>query len=205
MLELASESARQLQQLFEKVTKLSAMKASKWLFKFTPTNLSEVLAKATAEVAPLASQRNVIIDQQLENIVATIDPLEIQFVARAILNNAVRFFSPAGEHVALALSTGPDHVALRVIDHGVGMDEQHLRQIFDEFQVSDVAHHTEGHGPSLAIARQAAIADDGTIDVASQKGCGTTITCEIADGGAMMPDIASPSHRIKLEWECHRQ
>jgi len=178
MLELASESARQLQQLFEKVTKFSAMKASKWLFKFTPTNLSEVLAKATAEVAPLASQRNVIIDQELENIVATIDPLEIQFVAKAILNNAVRF-SPAGEHVALALSTGPDHLAFRVIDHGVGMDEQDLSQIFDEFQVSDLAHHTEGQGLSLAIARQVAIAHDGTIDVASQKGCGTTITVKL--------------------------
>ena len=178
MLDLANQSAHQLQQLFEKVTKLCAMKAGKWGYHFAATDLSDIVAKATATVAALAAERKVIIDQNLENIVANVDPMEIQFVANALLHNAVRF-SPAGGRVALALSTAPDHLTLKVTDQGVGIEELQLSHIFDEFNDPDVKHHSEGHGLSLAIARQVAIAHDGTIDVASQKGYGTTITVKL--------------------------
>ena len=178
MLEMASRSAQQLQKLFEKVLKLCAMKAGKWGFNFAPTDLSEVVAKATTGVAALASERNVIIDQELEKIVANVDPMAIQFVANALLNNAIRF-SPAGGRVALALSTDPDHLTIRVSDQGVGIDKEHMNRVFDELNELDVAHHAEGQKLSLAIARQIAIAHEGRIEVASQKGAGTTFTVQL--------------------------
>jgi signal transduction histidine kinase len=178
LLELAIQSAAKLQQLFENVTRLSAMKANKWAFKFALTDIADVLTKATAEVTALASHHQVFIDQELEEIVAVVDPMEIQFVARALLNNAIRF-SPAGGRVALALSTTPDYLILKVSDQGAGIEQTLIDHVFDEFNHSDVAHHTEGQRLSLAIAQQVAIAHQGTINVVSQKGSGTSFSLQL--------------------------
>ena len=94
-LDLVTRSAGRLHQLFEKVLKLCAMKAGKWDFKFEPTELSEIVAKATAEVAALAAKREVEIDHKLEQATLAIDANELKYVVAALLDNAIRFSPPA--------------------------------------------------------------------------------------------------------------
>jgi signal transduction histidine kinase len=54
--------------------------------------------------------------------------------------------------------------------------------------VTDIRHHTQGHGLSLAIARQIVLAHQGTIEVQSRPGSETTFIVRVpvevcADGG----------------------
>jgi two-component system sensor histidine kinase ResE len=64
-------------------------------------------------------------------------------------------------------------------DSSVIGPRSNLPYVFGEFVDADVAHHTEGHGLSLAIARQIVLAHSGTIDVESTQGEGTTFTVHL--------------------------
>jgi signal transduction histidine kinase len=56
-----------------------------------------------------------------------------------------------------------------------------LPRVFEAFTSTDIAHHTAGHGLSLAIARQIILAHQGTIGVESIPGVGTTFTVQLSD------------------------
>lgn len=177
-LDLVSRSAERLHQLFEKVLKLCAMKAGKWHFKFESADLSDVVAKATKEVSELAAKHEVQIDHELKQATAAIDATELQYVVTALLDNAIRY-SPQGSRVVVGVSKDAERLKLDVIDQGSGIDPQMIHHIFDEFNQGDVTHHSEGQRLSLAIARQVAMAHDGTINVTSQKGGGTKFTVDL--------------------------
>jgi signal transduction histidine kinase len=60
-----------------------------------------------------------------------------------------------------------------VIDTGEGIDAADLPKIFDRFAKGP---QSRGSGLGLAIARRLVVAHGGTIDAASERGRGTTIT-----------------------------
>ncbi|HIC93862.1 MAG TPA: ATP-binding protein, partial [Anaerolineae bacterium] len=71
-----------------------------------------------------------------------------------------------------------DHLALSFIDRGIGIPEEDLPHIFEKFY--RVRSTTEsgivGSGLGLTLAKQAAEAHGGTIEVQSQLGKGSTFT-----------------------------
>ena len=175
---MGSGPADRLHQLFNKVLKLCTMKAGKWEFEFAKTDLSEIVTNATAEVAALASERDVKIEQELDQAIAEVDAKEIKCVVTALLDNAIRF-SPSGGRVVVGVVADSKNLKLNVSDQGDGIDPDFLDRVFEEFNDSDVTHHTKGQRLSLAIARQVAMAHAGTINVKSEKGSGTTFTVQL--------------------------
>ena len=95
-----------------------------------------------------------------------------------MLENAIRFSPPQGQ-VVVGVRREGEALCLQVTDNGKGIDPDFLPYVFGEFTDADVAHHTEGHGLSLAIARQIVLAHSGTIDVESTQGEGTTFTVQL--------------------------
>jgi signal transduction histidine kinase len=63
-----------------------------------------------------------------------------------------------------------------VTNQGQGIAPAFLPYVFEAFAQADIRHHSEGQGLSLAIAHRIVRAHDGTIDVESGKGHGTTFT-----------------------------
>jgi len=177
-LELASASAKRLQKLFENSLRLCALKADQWDFVFSRTDFSNVVKQAVTSMAPLAAQKQVSIDCELNPALAEVDAGEMLSVVTALLENAIRFSSPGGR-VWLKLSTEADLLAVHVKDLGEGIAPQFLDRIFDEFNEIDVTHHTEGQRLSLSIARLIVAAHSGTIHVESEKGAGTTFTLRL--------------------------
>jgi two-component system sensor histidine kinase/response regulator len=175
-----SRSAECLRQLLEKAIKLCAMKAGNWNFKFERADLSDIVKKAISELAERAAEREVTIDQQLQETLTRVDKREMQFLVSALLDNAIRF-SPRGGRVAVGMSAGNSHLSLTVDDEGDGIDPSLMARVFEEFADPDAEHHTNGHRLSLAIACQVALAHDGMISVESRKGSGTTFTVQLPE------------------------
>jgi two-component system sensor histidine kinase/response regulator len=177
-LDLLNRSTERLYLLLDKVIKLCAMKAGKWDFRFEHADLCEIINEAAGEVVRRASERNVKIDQDLREAVTKVDANEMKFVVSALLDNAIRF-SPAGGRVVIGVSAENRHFNVTVNDEGDGIDPSLLGSVFEPFNASDVMYHSDGHRLSLAIARQVALAHDGTINVESRKGLGTTVTLQL--------------------------
>ena len=90
-----------------------------------------------------------------------------------LVDNAVRV-SPPGDAVTLRVGNGAVGPSIDVIDHGPGIDDERLKNLFDRFQRSDA-----GSGLGLAIARRVVERHGGTIRVQTKPGSGSTFTIEL--------------------------
>ena len=66
-----------------------------------------------------------------------------------------------------------------VTDAGEGIDPKVLPYLFEEFVHQEINHHSEGHGLSLAIARQVVLAHNGVIGAENVQPGETTFTVQI--------------------------
>ncbi|MBC8469231.1 MAG: hybrid sensor histidine kinase/response regulator [Planctomycetes bacterium] len=172
-------SAKRLHSLFEKVMLLSLLKSRKQQFNMEPAELCEVVREAICEVALKAAERNVKIEEQFDaGPTVHLDKNEIKNVVTMILDNAIRF-SPSDGSVTVGISSNNEDVRLSVNDQGEGIDSDYLPYVFEELSDPDVAHHSEGHGLSLAIARQVVLQHNGTVSAESTKGSGTNFTVRL--------------------------
>jgi signal transduction histidine kinase len=105
-----------------------------------------------------------------------------------LLANAVKFTPPKG-HVRTAVTRTDDAWRLVVSDTGIGipMDEQH--QLFQRFYRASNARQVSasGSGLGLLIALRITELHQGSIDVTSVEGRGTTVTVELR--GAARPSL----------------
>lgn len=109
------------------------------------------------------------------------DPTKLREVFLNILSNAYKYTN-AGGKVHMALREIPCDRAGWVLfettisDTGMGMSEEFLPQIFDEFsrENNTTANKIEGTGLGMPIVKRLVELMDGTIRVKSKKGIGTT-------------------------------
>ena len=179
-LEMVYQSAMRLCTLFDKVMTLSALKTGAWDFQPTAADLCLIVHYTVDAVMAQAMTRHVQIVQQLPaSAPAMLDCQQMQRVVTTLLENAIRF-SPLYERVVVSVRCDDEHIVLTVTDHGPGIASEILPQVFEAFAHGDIAHHTAGHGLSLAIARHIIQAHGGTISVETGKDVGTTFTIRLS-------------------------
>ena len=100
-----------------------------------------------------------------------------------LVDNAVKY-TPSGGWVNVSWTAKDGQVTLRVEDNGVGIQEEHLQNIFDRFYRVDEARSRAdgGVGLGLAISRWIVDAHDGRIWVDSTPGEGSTFTVVLPSG-----------------------
>jgi signal transduction histidine kinase len=110
----------------------------------------------------------------------TCDPSALQRIATNLISNALKFTRPGGR-VDVRVVPDEEAVTLVVADTGVGIDEAFLPQLFEAFQQesSGLAREFEGSGLGLTITHRLVSLLEGTIDVESTKGEGTTFTVRL--------------------------
>lgn len=96
-----------------------------------------------------------------------------------LASNAIKFTN-AG-HVEVRLSTNGRNVVVAVEDTGVGIGENTLEKIFDEFKQESegFGRSYEGSGLGLTIIKHLLDLMEGDITVDSAKGEGSTFTVTI--------------------------
>lgn len=109
------------------------------------------------------------------------DAVLLNQILMNLLSNAEKFTEKGkiGVRVALAeRQNGAGIFEFEVYDTGVGMNEDQLPLIFQDFQQLDNEYHVKykGTGLGLAITRKLVELQGGTIEVESRKGRGTTFT-----------------------------
>lgn len=181
--------------LVERILRLSAMKAGQWEFELQPVSIGQIVRSALNRSAARARERAIeIVEDVAHDCKLPLDFEQVTEVVAALLDNAVRF-SPPRSRVTVRVRRDGETLLLRVSDRGEGIDPAFLPRIFDEFASRDIAHHTEGVGLSLAIARQVIRAHAGSIRVESTQSTGTHVTLSFpCDGGAPAhPQRSTPS------------
>jgi signal transduction histidine kinase len=105
------------------------------------------------------------------------DAKSLERALMALVDNAIKF-SPRGGNVKISLSSGAEKILVSVEDHGIGIAKENLPRIFDRFYHLDKSGDDlfSGIGLGLAITRQVIEQHQGSLDVISAPGKGSTFT-----------------------------
>ena len=105
------------------------------------------------------------------------DEMRLEQIVLNLLSNAAKY-SPDGGEVILAVETRGDRLAIQVMDRGIGMTRQQQDRLFEAFYRADevVEMNIGGTGLGLTICKYIAELMDGSIEVESEYGVGSTFT-----------------------------
>jgi signal transduction histidine kinase len=97
-----------------------------------------------------------------------------------LIHNAIKYNKPKGA-LRIIGAEGEDFVSISVIDSGIGIAEDKLPLIFNEFyRVKDEAtKNISGTGLGLSICEKIVKELGGSIEVISKKNVGTTFTVKL--------------------------
>ena len=129
--------------------------------------------------AALSKGLQLRVDAEDDDLVVCGDAREIDRIVNNLVGNAIRY-TPRGE-VGVHLATEGDVARITVRDTGIGIPQDALPRLFEEFFRAPNAKAVEerGTGLGLAIARALVERHHGTIDVQSREGHGTTFTVRL--------------------------
>ncbi len=147
--------------------------------EFQPVDMNEVARTVVEKYAASAREHgmNVRLTPSPNLPPVSGDPKSLERALMALLDNAIKF-SPYGGEVKINLSGNGEKVFVAVEDQGIGIAQADLKRIFDRF------YHLErsgddlfgGIGLGLAITRQVIKQHQGSLDVVSAPGKGSTFT-----------------------------
>jgi signal transduction histidine kinase/ActR/RegA family two-component response regulator len=184
--------------LIDDILDLSKIEAGRMDVEPGEVSFDEIRSYVEQAFAPQAEDKDldfiVVGSSELPPNMVT-DPQRLQQVLRNLISNAVKFTDRGS--VTLSIGLAPDGVefesptlagARRVIefavsDTGIGISDDKLSLIFEEFQQADgtTSRKYGGTGLGLSISRKLAQLLGGTITVASVLGRGSTFTLYLPD------------------------
>jgi two-component system, OmpR family, phosphate regulon sensor histidine kinase PhoR len=136
--------------------------------------LDRLIDSAAARLGPTAAAR---IERRSTALGVSGDPELLGAALYHLIENALKF-SPEGSPVAIEGNGEGDSVAVRVLDRGIGIGEEHIPYIFERFYRVDrnLTATAGGSGLGLTIVREIVQAHGGTVAVDSTPSAGTTVT-----------------------------
>ncbi|MDD5791975.1 MAG: response regulator [Erysipelotrichaceae bacterium] len=197
-LEKISDSSDHLLALINDVLDISRIESGKIHFAPVVVELSEITAAVLSIMDGYLSNRELRFEYNIEKPIVPFvmtDAVRIREVLVNILGNAVKFTPDGGTiHFDTKYQIKDANtivVHYFISDTGIGMSEEFLSHIFDEFSQEDHGARTQykGTGLGMTISKQYIDMMNGTISVASKKNEGSSFLVEIpmtiADGTAI--------------------
>ena len=128
-------------------------------------NLSQLLQNIATDVTFQAETENKQVVYQIpQKIFVRGNAVQLHNMINNVASNALNY-SPAGEKIEITAYCDEEDIFISVKDHGPGVPEAHLEDIFRAFYRIDSSRAREsgGVGLGLAIAKQVAISHGGDI------------------------------------------
>ena len=132
---------------------------------YSRIDLSELADESVRANSFLAADKGVRIEAEIgQGILVWGQSVRLRMIIDNILINAI-FYSPAGSVIVMKIEQNSEEVSLSIRDHGPGVPEKFLRDIFKAFFRVDQsrARTSGGVGLGLALAYDAAVAMGGEI------------------------------------------
>ncbi|MBD3404543.1 MAG: PAS domain-containing protein [Candidatus Lokiarchaeota archaeon] len=119
--------------------------------------------------------------KQLDETPSTfVDPHQIKIAFINLITNAIQAMKEGGK-LTITLEEKDNQIIIVVADTGIGIAEENLDKVFRPLFTTK----THGIGFGLSIVKNLIFANNGTIELDSQEGIGTTFTIRIAVKGAV--------------------
>ncbi len=184
-----NESVDALEGLFSELLDITRIDSGGVDVHPAPVPMRELYTRLRLHFEPTAFEKGLMLSFHGERHVAQADPVLVERILRNLVSNAIRYTEDGGVLVSCRQRTTPDgaRLLLQVWDSGIGIGEQNLPRIFDEFfqarsQRPLEPHQRRGLGLGLAIVQRLAALIGSPVSVRSRLGHGTVFSFELPLG-----------------------
>lgn len=207
-LDMAETSSHLLASLINDVLDFSKIEAERLELDHCHYNINNVVSDLALSMSVPAFEKGleVILDtSEVTEYHLMGDPNRLRQILTNLIGNAIKFTIKG--HILIKVGTQitkEDEVAMfiRVIDTGIGIDNDKIKSIFEAFTQEDpsVTRQFGGTGLGLTITRQLCKLMGGNIDVESEKSAGTTITVTLRQQRAPEDEITRDQPDLSGEY-----
>ncbi|HOY30542.1 MAG TPA: ATP-binding protein [Bacteroidales bacterium] len=182
MIERSLERIRGMRSLIMDMLDLTKLENGKKKRAISKVDILQIAQIAIDTMNPMAVQKNVkvFLDSDEPNIYMNADPNEIEIVFNNLISNAVKYNKMNGT-VDCKITADDNKVKISVADSGIGMNEEDMAKLFQEFVriKNEKTKGISGSGLGLSIMKKTVEENyHGTITVTSQPDIGSTFTVE---------------------------
>ncbi len=181
VLKSSLEDIDNLQKLTDDLLSLAQNEKNESLTTFSEVDIAEAINHAYKSVQPLAKRKGVTIAIEAKKHFVEGDSKSLEKLMTIFLDNAVKYTPRKGR---VAVITREDHknVVVEIKDTGIGIDKKDIPHIFDRFyRVEQSRSKTKvpGFGLGLSIAKKIVDLHNGSINVTSALGKGTSFIIKL--------------------------
>ncbi|TCS96740.1 two-component system histidine kinase PnpS [Hazenella coriacea] len=177
-LKIIHEESLRLQRLIGDILDLSGIESKQLQVKKELISINSLVSFVVKTLEDQIKSKQLTLQVDIpESFTIEADPDRFRQIFLNLLTNAMTY-TPAGGSICLSIKNEKDFWTLQVSDTGIGIPEADLPRIFERFYRVDKARsrNSGGTGLGLAIVKHLVEGHQGTIDVESRIGKGTTFT-----------------------------
>ena len=198
-LRMVQNSARHLLSLINDVLDISKIEAGELTVAHEPFDLSTSVTKVVGIVRPLAEKKNLALVVEMADGIEPLtgDVRRVEQILLNLLSNAIKFTDTGAITLSVRMVEGDAEmqpaggraVRVSVADTGVGIQPEHLSELFQPFRQIDTAltRRYEGTGLGLAICQRLIELMGGRIEVSSRFGEGSVFSVTLPCDGQGSP------------------
>jgi signal transduction histidine kinase len=174
-------AAQHLLSLINGILDLAKIEAGKMPINIESVTIREIFLEVSQQIAPMISSKNLTFSSEISPDCPTIetDKTKVKQILLNLVSNAVKFTN-RGE-VRVTAQCGGRAVLLEVHDTGVGIKQEEIEAIWEDFRQLDQSRTREfgGTGLGLSITRRLTQQLGGQVTVSSEFGEGTTFSVRL--------------------------
>lgn len=172
------DTARNTYNLLENLLAWSRAQSGRLSVTPQPLELAGVIASNKNFVKDFAFEKKIEVNGSApDDCFVLADNYALDLILRNLLTNAIKFSFP-GSEINIAVTNTGNEVAISIIDHGTGMNEESIDKLFrsDVFHSTHGTNHERGTGLGLILVKELIEKQNGTISVKSKPAEGSTFT-----------------------------
>ncbi len=198
-----SKSAKSLLSLINEILDFSKIEAGHVDLTYASFDLTETIEGVTELLSPRAHEKGLSIGYYMDpelpaNMIG--DEGRVRQVLMNLAGNAIKFTETGGLFIHVSgkeTEEGKMKLMMSVEDTGIGIKEENMSTIFEEFEQADgtTTRKYGGTGLGLAISNRLVTEMKGSITVDSEYGEGSTFEVELE------MEIDQPDKKVKDAWQ----
>ncbi len=180
MLERIHHNALIQLDLISNVLDLSRIETGKISVQTERVDLSELIREILDTLEPLGKEKGLemnLISDPTTPMIRT-DRGKVRQILTNLVGNAIKFTERGAIRIRLTHASSQERVSIEISDTGIGMSEEDLPHIFEQFYQAPAAKEAYGPGTGLGLSIVKRFVDllGGTIEAVSKSGAGSTFT-----------------------------
>lgn len=177
-LQRAANNTLRLQNIVEDLDVISRLESGKAELEMRRFDIRELVTEIMEDLRPMARAKKIklqIKESASQAFIVIADREAIRQVINNLLVNSIKYGKDGG-NTRVSFYDMDSNVLTEVSDNGIGIDEKHIKHVFDRFYRVDSSRSRKmgGSGLGLSIVKHIIEAHDQTINVRSTPDLGST-------------------------------